>query len=70
MLEGLYTAEVEFASGPAIVKMGMSERRVAEKEVIVLPGQTIEVNVDLNIDPHGSLVMSVIPNDAAASTIE
>lgn len=69
-IEAVTPTEVKFATGPAMVKMGMTERHPVEKEVIVLPDQTIEVNLDLNIAPHGALIVSVIPNDASISLPE
>lgn len=56
--------EVEAPSGPVLVRMGLTERRVAEKEVIVLADEILEVNLSLNMDPHGSLIVSVSPADA------
>ena len=61
---GVTPMELEHPSGPTIVRMGLSERRVREKEVIVLAGQTVTANLSLDMDPHGSLVVSVQPPDA------
>jgi len=61
---GVTPMEVEVVSGPTVVRMGLSERRVREKEVIVLPDQTVTANLSLDMDPHGALVVSVSPADA------
>lgn len=63
-IDGVTPVEVAHATGPASIRMGLSERRAAEKEVIVLADQTLEVNLELNIDPHGSLTVAVSPGDA------
>ncbi len=63
-LEGVTPMAVDVPSGPAAVRMGLTERRVAEQQVIVLTGKTVEVNLSLNIDPHGSLTVDVSPADA------
>jgi serine/threonine-protein kinase PpkA len=61
---GVTPLEVEVESGPAVVRMGLAERRVQEKEVIVLPDQIVTANLSLDMDPHGTLVVSVSPADA------
>ncbi|HSG90078.1 MAG TPA: SUMF1/EgtB/PvdO family nonheme iron enzyme [Pseudomonadales bacterium] len=63
-LQGETPMVVTAASGPTTVRMGLEERRVEEKDVIVLADQTIEVNLDLDIDPHGALLVAVTPADA------
>jgi len=63
-LESNTPTEVETETGPTTIRMGLLERHVAEKEVIVLPDQVLEVTLELNMDPHGSLTVSVTPADA------
>ncbi|MEM8768056.1 MAG: SUMF1/EgtB/PvdO family nonheme iron enzyme [Pseudomonadota bacterium] len=63
-IEGNTPMTLDLPSGPTVVRMGLKERRLQEKEVIVLAGQTIEVNLQLPIDPHGSLTVLVDPADA------
>lgn len=63
-LEGVTPIAVDVPSGPVTVRMGLTERRMAEQRVIVLTGKTLEVNLSLNIDPHGSLTVAVSPADA------
>lgn len=63
-LTGRTPLEVELPSGPATISMGLAERRVAEKDIIVLAGQRMEVNLSLNMDPHGSVTVAVAPADA------
>jgi formylglycine-generating enzyme required for sulfatase activity len=61
---GATPMEVEIPSGPTSIRMGLTERRAVEKEVIVLPDQTVTANLALDMDPHGSLFVSVTPSDA------
>ena len=61
---GITPMEVLTRSGPVTIRMGLTERRVAEQEVIVLADDTISANLSLDMDPHGSLVVSVSPADA------
>lgn len=63
-LDDVTPLTVEVASGPARVRMGLAERRDAEDEVVVPVDGTLEVNLDLAMDPHGTLVVSVVPADA------
>lgn len=61
---GVTPMEVLTTSGPVSVRMGLTERRVREQDVIVLADDTINANLSLDMDPHGSLVVSVSPVDA------
>jgi len=63
-LAGVTPMQVEAPTGPVTVRMGLAERRPQEKDVIVLADQTLEVNLSLNIDPHGSVTVVVSPGDA------
>jgi formylglycine-generating enzyme required for sulfatase activity len=51
-------------SGPHVIRMGQSERHVLEETHVVKDGQTLEVNFNLDIDPHGTLTMPTSPRDA------
>lgn len=62
--QGVTPMEVEVPTGPVTVRMGLTERHPVTKSVIVLADQTLEVNLSLNMDPHGSLTVSVSPADA------
>jgi len=62
--EGVTPMEVEVPTGPVVVRMGLTERRPVTKSVIVLADRTLEVNLSLNMDPHGSVTVSVSPADA------
>ena len=66
-LASVTPTEAQVGTGPAVIRMGLNERRTAEKDVIVLADQIVEVTLELNIDPHGSLTVSVSPADARVS---
>ena len=51
-------------SGPHEVAMGMDERRAASEQVVVVADESRDVRLDLNIDPHGSLWLDVMPPGA------
>ncbi len=68
--EGTTPLEVTWPTGPVTVHMGVTEHRVAEKQVIVLADETLTVNLDLDMDPHGSLTVYVSPEDARVSLPE
>ncbi len=61
---GVTPMEVLTTSGPVSIRMGLTERRVAEHQVIVLTDDTVSANLSLDMDPHGSLVVDVSPPDA------
>lgn len=61
---GVTPMEVLTTSGPVNVRMGLTERRVAEQALIVLADRTVSANLSLDMDPHGSLVVAVSPADA------
>ncbi len=61
---GVTPMEVLTRSGPVTIRMGLAERRVQEQKVIVLADDTVSANLPLDMDPHGSLVVSVSPPDA------
>jgi formylglycine-generating enzyme required for sulfatase activity len=69
-LDGETPMEVEATSGPTVVRMGLTERRPVERSVIVLPDQTIEVTLELDIDPHGSLTVLTEPADSVITLPE
>ena len=51
-------------AGKKIVRMGLPERFPIEQEVILASGARAEVNLNLNIDPHGSLTVAARPRGA------
>jgi len=57
-------------SGPHLVVMGGSERRLTEQSHELAHGETKEVNFDLNMDPHGSVTFNLAPADAAVAFLE
>lgn len=52
-------------AGKKIVRMGLPERIPVEQEVLLGSGERVEVNLNLNIDPHGSLTVAAHPRGAA-----
>lgn len=51
-------------SGPHVVSMGQEERHIVEETHTVKDGETLEVNFNLNIDPHGSVTIRTTPRNA------
>ncbi|MEQ8860096.1 MAG: SUMF1/EgtB/PvdO family nonheme iron enzyme [Pseudomonadales bacterium] len=58
---------LELPSGEHELAMGMDERRSAEATVLVVAGEQQTVRLDLNIDPHGSLVVDTVPAGATVT---
>ncbi len=44
--------------------MGQTERRIVEETVTLNAGANLEVNFNLNIDPHGSVTITTTPRNA------
>ncbi len=57
------------ASGPHVIGMGQEERYIVEETHTVKDGQTLEVNFNLNIDPHGSVTFTTFPRSAKVEFI-
>jgi len=51
-------------SGPHLIAMGQEERHIVEESHTVKDGETLEVNFNLNIDPHGSVTFTTFPRNA------
>ena len=62
--EGLTPIDVRLTGGPHEVLMGQSERKTAGTIVEVVADQVTEVNLELNMDPHGTLNISTRPKSA------
>lgn len=58
---------ITLVSGTHEIRMGLLERRSVEATVVVSDDKTNELNLDLNIDPHGSVTVATKP---PGSTIE
>ena len=52
---------IDLVSGTHEIRMGLLERRSAAETVLVTDGQTTELNLDLNIDPHGGVTITTNP---------
>ncbi len=55
---------LELESGEHHIAMGMDERRSAEATALVVAGEQSTLRLDLNIDPHGTLVVQTVPAGA------
>ena len=58
------------ASGERRVRMGLPERRPMERVVQLDVGAVLEVSMDLEIEPYGSLIVTTSPADARVSLPE
>ena len=63
-LNSVTPTEITLPSGEHTIAMGQAERHIVEEVHTVKHGQTLEVNFDLNIDPHGSLTIVSSPRNA------
>lgn len=52
------------ASGPHVIRMGQEERHIVEETHTLKHAEKLEVNFNLNIDPHGTLTMITSPRSA------
>ena len=68
--EGTTPLLLKLPSGHHEIAMGMDERRVASQQVLVAADQSVDVRLDLNIDPHGSLWLDVVPPDAQVNLLD
>ncbi|NBC22289.1 MAG: SUMF1/EgtB/PvdO family nonheme iron enzyme [Gammaproteobacteria bacterium] len=55
---------ITLISGYYDIAMGMAERRSTAEQVLVNAGDRRELRLDLDMDPHGSLVITTVPADA------
>ena len=63
-INGITPTEVTVPSGELVIAMGQQERHIVEETHTLKDGQTLEVNFNLNIDPHGSVTITTTPRDA------
>jgi formylglycine-generating enzyme required for sulfatase activity len=56
--------ELPVVAGEHVVRMGLPERHAVEAPVVVLSGGRKEINLELDMDPHGSLIVLADPADA------
>ncbi len=68
-LPGVTPTEAEWPSGEHVIAMGQAERHIVEERHVLKHGQTLEVNFNLNIDPHGSVTITTSPRDAKVEFI-
>ncbi|NKB98328.1 MAG: SUMF1/EgtB/PvdO family nonheme iron enzyme [Pseudomonadales bacterium] len=52
------------SSGPHVIRMGQEERHIVEETHTLKHGENLEVNFNLNIDPHGTLTITTSPRSA------
>jgi formylglycine-generating enzyme required for sulfatase activity len=58
------------SSGPHEIKMGQEERHIIAETHTLKHDQTLEVNFNLNIDPHGSLTITTQPRSAKVTFLD
>lgn len=51
-------------SGPHEIAMGREERHIVAETHVLKDGEAKEINLNLNIDPHGSVTITTIPRGA------
>ncbi len=61
---GMTPMDYPTSSGPHVIRMGLEERHIVEETHILKDGATLNVNFNLNIDPHGSLTITTNPRNA------
>lgn len=61
--------QITIASGPHEIAMGLEERRVVTETHVLNDGEQLEVNFNLNIDPHGSITFTTAPQGAQVEFI-
>jgi|TARA_B110000971_G_scaffold201532_1_gene220480 formylglycine-generating enzyme required for sulfatase activity len=62
--------EIKMPSGPHEIRMGQAERRAVTKSVELKAGETLSVNLSLNIDPHGTLKLQIKPSGAKVEFVD
>lgn len=62
--------QIDLASGKHRIRMGKSERRVSTKDIVLKANETQQVNLNLQIDPHGSLTLKLQPSDAKVDIVD
>jgi formylglycine-generating enzyme required for sulfatase activity len=68
-VQGRTPVKVTTSSGPHVIRMGREERYIVEQAHTIKAGQNLEVNFNLNIDPHGTLTVAVAPRNAKVEFI-
>ncbi len=61
---------LQTSAGEHTIVMGQAERRAVAQVHTLNAQQTLEVNFNLNIDPHGSLTMVTRPSSAAIEFVD
>lgn len=69
-LPNVTPTRLEIESGVHQIVMGLPERKAFTKEVTLKAGATLEVNQDLNVDPHGSLTIVGAPKGARVEIVD
>ena len=69
-LDAVTPTTLTVTSGKHRIRMGQNERRDGKKDVVLKHGETLEVNLNLAIDPHGSLTLDLRPRDARVEIID
>lgn len=69
-LDGVTPTEWRGPSGPHVIRMGLQERHVVEESHVLKHDEVQAVNLNLNIDPHGSMTFSLSPRSAKVTFID
>lgn len=69
-VSGRTPTQLVTSSGPHEIKMGQEERHIIAQMQTLKHGQTLEVNFNLNIDPHGSLTIVTKPRGAKVTFLD
>ena len=63
-LAAITPTQITLTSGTHRIRMGKAERRDAKTELVLKSGSTQQVNLNLSMDPHGSLSLKLRPASA------
>lgn len=68
-LSAVTPTQMALTSGKHRIRMGKAERRDAKTDVVLNSGVTQQVNLNLSMDPHGSLTIRLRPANAEVEII-
>ena len=68
-LAAITPTQITLTSGPHRIRMGKAERRNAKTDLVLKSGSTQQVNLNLSMDPHGSLSLKLRPASAKVEII-
>ena len=68
-LSAVTPTQIALTSGKHRIRMGKAERRDAKTDLVLNSGATQQVNLNLSMDPHGSLKLKLKPASAKVEII-